>query len=189
MARGGQQGERTSRRLLVKGLDKRCNSIDYRYMNRVAIALLRLLLVLMFMGAVGGQVLIPLMAAGFGQRYWEVSPLVVPFALAGVLGVLGFQVALVAIWRLLTLVKNGDVFSRRARTWVNVIIVAGGVAAAIGAGAGAYLTLAVQIGGPMVVLLFLGSLAGGAAFVLLMLVMRGLLDSATADRDELAEVI
>ncbi len=44
-------------------------------------------------------------------------------------------------------------------------------------------------GGPSVVLGLAACLVGGLAFVLLMIVMRGLLESAIADRTELDEVI
>jgi hypothetical protein len=47
----------------------------------------------------------------------------------------------------------------------------------------------VGVGGPGAVLGLAACLAGGLAFVLLMVVMRGLLESAIADRTELDEVI
>lgn len=158
-------------------------------MNPIVIGFLRLFLVLVVVGTVLAQVLIPIVASDMGEQYWEVEPLALPYSVAGIVVVLCVQVAVVAIWRLLTLVARGEVFSEASRSWVNIIIGTGAVVAVIGVGAGAHLGFGAHIGGPLVGLLFLGSLVGGATFVLLMMVMRGLLDSATADRDELAEVI
>ena len=52
-----------------------------------------------------------------------------------------------------------------------------------------HLLFVVGVGGPGVVLGLAACLVGGLAFVLLMVVMRGLLESAIADRTELDEVI
>ena len=150
---------------------------------------LRLLLVLIFAGALLGQVLVPVIAHSYGQEYWEVEPLVVPYAAAGIAALVCFEVAIVAVWVLLGLVASGEVFTGRALRWVDAIIASGALAAALCAGVGAHLTMVAGIGGPPALLLLLGSLVGGAAFVLLMIVMRGLLETATADRRELTEVI
>ena len=79
--------------------------------------------------------------------------------------------------------------SRRAVRWVDVLVTCGAAAT--------FLTVLVLIhmlrfvpggGGPMVYYLA-GCIAAGIAFVLLMVVMRGLLLAAVADRAELDEVI
>ena len=97
--------------------------------------------------------------------------------------------ALLAIWRLLSLVDGGVIFTHRALRWVDVIVTCGAAAT--------FLTVLVLIhvlgfipgaGGPMVYYLA-GCIAAGLAFVLLMVVMRGLLLAAVADRAELDEVI
>lgn len=109
-------------------------------------------------------------------------------------GVVTLQVSAVCIWRLLTMVRRGSVFSRAAFRYVDVIIGAILVAAALMAGLG----LLLVPGGiaPGVV-----GLIGGAALViggvaLLMVVMRVLLAQAVeretearALRSELQEVI
>ncbi len=158
-------------------------------MTRLLIVFLRIALVLIFAGALLGQVLVPVVASGYGEQYWEVEPLVVPYSIAGIAALACFEAALVAVWMLLTLVGSGAVFSGRAYKWVDTIAVSGGVAALLCAAVGAHLVFGAQIGGPPAGMLLLGSLVGGAAFVLLIAVMRGLLQSATADRRELAEVI
>ena len=158
-------------------------------MKRALLVTLRIVLALIVMGTLLVQLLIPFIVHGYGAIYWEVTPLVIPFAIVGIATVACFQVAVVAVWRLLSFVARDEVFSRRARSWVNVVMWSGAIAAVLAAGASAYLGLVAQIGGALVMLALVGAVVGGAAFVLLMLVMRGLLDSATADRDELAEVI
>lgn len=158
-------------------------------MNKTMIGFLRLFLVLVVAAGLLAQILIPIAASELGEQYWEVAPLVLPYSIAGIIAVLCFQIAVVAIWRLLTFTARGEVFSEASRTWVNAIIGTGTVIAVIGAGAGAHLGFGAQIGGPLVGLLFLGSVIGGVTFVLLMTVMRGLLDTATANRDELTVVI
>lgn len=109
-------------------------------------------------------------------------------------GVVTLQVSAACIWRLLTMVRRGSVFSRAAFRYVDVIIGAILVAAALMAGLG----LLLVPGGvaPGVV-----GLIGGAALViggvaLLMVVMRVLLAQAVeretearALRSELQEVI
>jgi hypothetical protein len=99
------------------------------------------------------------------------------------------QVALLAIWRLLSLVKSGVIFTRRALRWVDVITACAGVATVLSAGVLFHLGVIVGVGGPLVALGLPACLAGGLAFVLLMVVMRGLLEAAIADRTELDEVI
>ena len=97
--------------------------------------------------------------------------------------------ALLAVWRLLSLVDRGVIFTSRALRWVDVITACAAVATVLSAGVWIHMLGFVPGGGgPMVY--YLGAcVAGGLAFVLLMVVMRSLLESAIADRTELDEVI
>lgn len=132
----------------------------------------------------------------------ETAPALWPYRIAGVLGILCFEVALIAVWPLLTLVERQDVFSGRAVRWVNLII---GCACAEGAimlallvfsnlglsyassdGSG---TIAAALGAPLFEIALICALLLIAAFVLLMLVMRSLLTQAIAQRRELEAVI
>ena len=158
-------------------------------MNRLAIQLLRVALVFLLLGSVLAQVLVPVIASETGTRFPEVAHLVVPYSVAGILVIACGQVALLAVWRLLSLVNGGVIFTRKALRWVDVITACAAVAAVLNAGTMIHLLFFVGVGGPGVVLALAANLAGGLAFVLLMLVMRGLLESAIADRAELEGVI
>lgn len=69
-------------------------------------------------------------------------------------------------------------------------VVACGVAAAVlVASVPAHLLFVVGVGGPGEFMVLVGAVVSGAAFVLLMAVMRDLLQAAIADRNELDEVI
>lgn len=158
-------------------------------MNRLARQLLRVALVVLLLGSVLAQVLVPMFASQQGTYFPEVAHLVVPYSVAGILVIACSQVGLLAIWRLLSLVNVGVIFTRRALRWVDVITACAAMATVLSAGTMIHLLFFVGVGGPGVVLGLAATLAGGLAFVLLMVVMRGLLESAIADRTELDEVI
>lgn len=158
-------------------------------MNKLARQILRVALVVLLLGSVLAQVLVPMFASETGSRFPEVAHLVVPYSVAGILVIGCSQVALLAVWRLVALVNGGVIFTRRALPWVDVITVCAGLATVLSAGTMIHLLFFVRLGGPGVVLGLAATLAGGLAFVLLMVVMRGLLGSAIADRTELDEVI
>jgi hypothetical protein len=158
-------------------------------MNKLARQVLRAALVVLLLGTVLAQVLVPVFASETGTRFTEVAHLVVPYSVAGILVIACSQVALLAVWRLLSLVDGGVIFTRRALRWVDLITACAAVATVLNAGTMIHLLFFVRLGGPGVVLGLAANLAGGLAFVLLMVVMRGLLESAIADRTELEEVI
>lgn len=151
--------------------------------------LLWLLLVGLFIGALVGQILVPVIASDQGRLYPEVAGLVVPYSTAGILALVCFQVALVAVGRLLLMIDDDNIFTKDALRWVDAIIWCGAVAAVMCAGVGFHMAAVPGVGGPSALMLFMASVAGGGAFVLLMLVMRGLLQTAISHRSELAEVI
>jgi hypothetical protein len=157
-------------------------------MNVLASRLLRVALVVLLLGAVLAQVLLPVFASDEGGIYPELAYLVVPYSVAGILAIACGQVALLVVWRLLSMVGGGVIFTRRALRWVDVITACAAIATVLSAGPMIHLLFFVGVGGPLI--LWLGAcLACGLAFVLLMVVMRGLLESAIADRSELDEVI
>ncbi|MFT4229370.1 MAG: DUF2975 domain-containing protein [Microbacterium sp.] len=159
-------------------------------MNRAAIVVLRVLLVVMGLGSLSGQiVVIPLVSGSLAQQYPEVADLAVPYAVAAIAVVVCVQLALVAIWFLLAMVARSSIFARQAARWVTVIIIAGIVATVIVVVVGVHLLGVAQVGGPGAVLAVVAACVGGAAFVLLMVVMRGLLGTATALKSELDEVV
>lgn len=157
-------------------------------MDRLAISLLRVSLVVLLLVSVLGQFFVPWAAAASAETFPEVEYLVVPYSVAGILVIACGQVALLVVWRLLSMISGGVIFTRHALRWVNVITVCGLVATILNAGVWIHL-LAIHGGGPGIILWLVASTVCGIAFVLLMVVMRGLLEAAIADRSELAEVI
>ncbi len=157
-------------------------------MHMLASRLLRVVLVVLLLGTVLVQVLLPVFASEEGRIYPELAYLVVPYSVADILAIGCGQVALLVVWRLLSMVNGGVIFTRRALRWVDVITACVAVATVLSAGPMIHLLFFVGVGGPLILWLA-ACLAGGLAFVLLMVVMRGLLESAIADRTELDEVI
>lgn len=158
-------------------------------MTMLATRLLRVALAVLLLGSVLVQVIVPTYASQVGTSFPEVAYLVVPYSVAAILFVGCGQVALLVVWRLLSMVSDGVIFTRRALRWVDVITACGAVGTVLSAGPMIHLLFVVGVGGPGVVLGLAACLVGGLAFVLLMVVMRGLLESAIADRTELDEVI
>src|ERR1035437_6909645 len=157
-------------------------------MHTLARQLLRVALVVLLLGTMLAQVLLPVFASEEGTIYPELAYLVVPYSVAIILAIACGQVALLVVWRLLSMVNGGFISPRRALRWVDVITACAAVATVLSAGPMIHLLFFVGVGGPLILWLA-ACLAGGLAFVLLMVVMRGLLESAIADRTELAEVI
>jgi len=158
-------------------------------MNKLARQLLRVALVVLLLGTVLAQVLVPVFASEVGTTFPEVAQLIVPYSVAGILVIACGQVALLVVWRLLSMVNGGVIFTRRALRWLDVITACGAVATVLSTGVMIHLLAFVGVRNGVVVLWLAACLAGGLAFVLLMVVMRGLLESAIADRTELDEVI
>lgn len=157
-------------------------------MNRLATRLLRIALLVLLLGSVLAQVLLPVYASQIGASNPGVGYLVVPYSVAAILFIGCGQVALLVVWRLLSMVGDGVIFTRRAVRWVDVITACGAVATVLSVGVLMHLLVFVGVGGP--VFYYLGAcVVAGLAFVLLMVVMRSLLEAAVADRTELDEVI
>ena len=158
-------------------------------MTKLASRLLRIALVVLLLGTVFVQVLVPVQATMAGTTIPEVAYLVVPYSVAAILFIACVQVALLVVWRLLSLVDSGVIFTRRALRWVDVIIGCAVVATVLSVGVLIHMFGFVPGGGGPMGLYVSACIVGGLAFVLLMIVMRGLLLSAIADRTELDEVI
>jgi len=158
-------------------------------MNTLVIGLLRVTLVVLLLGTVLAQTLVPVAASQTGTRFPEVASLVVPYSVAAILFIACGQVALLVVWRLLTLVNGGVIFTRRALRWVDVITACAAVATVLSAGVFVHMLGFVPGGGGPMSYYMAACVAAGLAFVLLTVVMRGLLESAIADRTELDGVI
>jgi Protein of unknown function (DUF2975) len=158
-------------------------------MNKLAILLLRVAIVVLLLGSVLAQFLVPVYASQVGTTHPEVAYLVVPYSVAAILFIGCGQVALLVVWRLLSMVGGGVIFTRRALRWVDVITACGVVATALSVGVLVHMVRFVPGGGGPMIYYLAACVVAGIAFVLLMVVMRGLLESAVADRAELDEVI
>ena len=159
-------------------------------MNRLFVLALRVVLVLLFLGALFAQMwLIPQFSRDVADNVPELAYLAAPYAVLWIAVAVCAQVALVAVWVLLSRIRRGAIFSDRAFFWVDGIIGAGALATALVAGFEFHLLGIVDAGGPPLGILLTGMVLAGAAFVLVMLVMRGLLRQATALQSELEEVV
>jgi hypothetical protein len=96
-----------------------------------------------------------------------------------VLGIVTVQVVMVCVWRLLTMVRRGTVFSHAAFRYVDVVIGAVAVASLLLFGLGVLLAPGESVA-PGVVLLIGGAAALVAGIALVVLVMRTLLAQAVA---------
>jgi hypothetical protein len=160
-------------------------------MSRLAILALRILLVLVVIGLVCAQVIIiPIASLEFGEAFGS-GAVGTFYTVVGIALVVCVEVALVAIWLLLSMVSRDAIFSRRAFRWVDVIIGAGlaATALAIAVAVHMYFVIEPRLDAPGLIVLAGTGVLGAASFVALMIVMRGLLRSATALQGELAEVV
>jgi len=101
--------------------------------------------------------------------------------------ILCVQVVLVCTWRLLTMVRDDVIFTERALRWVDVIL--GALATAWVLAAAGALWAVRDADDPGAPLLLFVLLLFGAAFGLLVVVMRELLRQATTLRTEMEAVI
>ncbi|MRJ76341.1 DUF2975 domain-containing protein [Aeromicrobium sp. SMF47] len=166
-------------------------------MARPTILVLRLVIAAIVLGSLFVQVVIvPLLATDLSEDVNDdVAAVRVPVVVIILLAIVCVQVSMISVWRLLTMVRRGTVFSPRAFRHVDVVIGAIAVAAALMFALGAVLAPG-EAAAPGVVLLIggLGVLLAGVA--LIVTVQRALLVQAV-ERDvraqqlesELGEVI
>jgi hypothetical protein len=164
-------------------------------MGRIAILGLRALIVLMLLGLLVVQAaIVPLLGIDISHEVPEQVALRWTVVAVGILGLLTIEVALLCIWRLLTMVRRDTVFSPAAFRYVDVIIGCA-VAATLLA---VVLSFALAPGetAPGIVLLVVIAGVGTATIAMLVLVLRLLLakavaldSTATTLRAQLDEVI
>lgn len=165
-------------------------------MSRWTTLALRGVLVLLLAGLLVVQVLLlPLLGVDIAHEHPELTTLRWSVVVLGILGVLTVEVAVVCVWRLLTLVRRDAVFSAAAFRDVDVIIGAA-LAATLVAVALSFALAPGETVPPGAVLLVVTGGVGTAGIALLVLVMRALLvkavaldTTATTLRAELDEVI
>lgn len=154
-------------------------------MGRLTILALRVVIAIALIGSLVVQgLMVPLLWIDL-----EDAPTAARVAVAVIviLGVGTLQVLAVCIWRLLTMVRRGTVFSHGAFRYVDIMI--GAITAAAVLAFAMAVTLAPSDVAPGIVGLICGISLTIGGFGLLMLVMRQLLAQATQLRSELDEVI
>ncbi|GAA2588256.1 DUF2975 domain-containing protein [Streptomyces roseoviolaceus] len=165
-------------------------------MNGFLIAALRAGIAFAVLAGLFGQfVVIPTTAADEVDRFLPYAPFATPYSTVAIVGVGCVQVALVAVWMLLTMVQRDAIFTPRAFRWVDVIIGASVVATVLALGVAGHLAVA-EIPSPddgmdveSALVAATAGVAVGAAFAMLMVVMRSLLRKATSLQSEMAEVV
>lgn len=165
-------------------------------MGRMAVLALRVVIVLMFAGMIFVQgLLVPILWSDADGEVGELTHLRWPIVVVCVLAVAMVEVALVCLWRLLTMVRRDTVFSRAAFRHVDVVIGAAVVGALLALTLGAILAPGEAVAPGVVLLIGIGAI-GGFGIALLVVVMRALLakavqldTTASTLRAELDEVI
>lgn len=149
-------------------------------MGRMAVLGLRVVIVLMFAGMLFLQgLLVPVLWSDADGEVGELTHLRWPIVVVCVLAVAMVQVALVCLWRLLTMVRRDTVFSRAAFRFVDVVIGAAVVGAVLALALGVILAPGEAVPPGIVLLVGVGAI-GGLGIALLVLVMRALLAKAVA---------
>ncbi|MGW5615402.1 DUF2975 domain-containing protein [Streptomyces sp. NPDC003877] len=165
-------------------------------MGKLAVAALRAVLVVLLAGSLFVQgVMVPLLAVDMNGLKPEYAYLRTPILVILVLGVVSAQVVLVCVWRLVTMVRRGTVFSPGAFRYVHIVIGAFVAAACLVFALGVVLAPGEAVA-PGVVLLLGGVALAVLGVALVVLVLRMLLAQAVARdieaarmRAELEEVI
>lgn len=150
---------------------------------------MKVVLAVLTLGTLLMQALLPVVASGLAQQYWELEPVATPYAVLGILALVSFEIALVALWVLASMVETDRVFSMAALRWVDVLRVSLVASFLLAGTPMAHLLFGVGVGGPGVLLAFAATLVVAVGAGLLMTVLRGLLVAATTDRAELEVVI
>ncbi|MFC4062345.1 DUF2975 domain-containing protein [Planomonospora corallina] len=157
-------------------------------MGQLTVLALRAVLAVLLAGSVFVQAVIaPLWAADLDVLRPEFAYLRAPLIVIPFLGVVTVQVVLVCVWRLVTMVRRGTVFSSAAFRYVHIII------GAIVAAALLVFALAVVLApgdpvAPGVVLLICGVALAALGVALIVLVLRMLLAQAIARDAEAAQM-
>jgi len=148
-------------------------------MGKLTVLALRIVLAMVLAGSLLVQaVMVPLLAIDMEDISPDYAYLRVPLLVIVILGVVSIQVTLVCVWRLLTMVRRGTVFSDAAFRYVDVVI--GAVAAASLLTFGFAVLLAPTDVAPGIVGLICGAALMVAGVALIVLMLRMLLAQAVA---------
>ncbi len=157
-------------------------------MNNVTTQALRALLAAALAGSVFLQVvMVPLVFRDMDGADQDVLDVRVPVLVIIVLGIVTTQVVMVCLWRLVTMVRRGTVFSHASFRFVNIIIGAIAAASALTFGLGVVLAPGEAVA-PGIVLLIGCAAAVIAGIALVVAVMRSLLAQAVAREAEASQL-
>lgn len=157
-------------------------------MGKLAVLALRAVLVALFAGSVFVQaVMVPLIAIDLDDLGADLAYFRTPFLVIIVLGVVAVEVVLVCVWRLVTMVRRGTVFSHSAFRYVDVVIGAIVAAALLVFALGVLLAPGEAVPPGMVLLVGGGGL-GVLGVALIVFVLRTLLAQAIARDVEAAQM-
>jgi hypothetical protein len=146
-------------------------------MGNLALLALRMVLAVGLAGSLFVQaVMVPLLVGDLDEAPAAVR---IPVVVIVLVGVVTTQVTMVCVWRLLTMVRRGTVFSHGAFRYVDVVIGAVAVASLLTFALGATLAPGEAVA-PGIVLLIGGAGVMVAGVALLVLVLRMLLAQAVA---------
>jgi len=141
---------------------------------------LRMVLAMLLAGSLFVQVVMaPLLAIDLNELDPDYAYLRTPLVVIPVLGIVTIQVTLVCVWRLLTMVRRGTVFSHAAFRYVDVVIAAIATASLLTFALGVVLAPGEAVP-PGMVLLIGGAAVLVAGTALIVLVLRLLLAQAVA---------
>jgi hypothetical protein len=150
-------------------------------MGTLTVLALRIVLAMAMAGSLFVQaVMVPLLARDLEQDFSpDVARVATPVIVIVVLGIVTVQVTMVCVWRLLTMVRRGTVFSDAAFRYVDVVIGAISAASLLLFALGFVLAPG-EAAAPGVVLLVGGAGVLVAGIALIVLVLRMLLAQAVA---------
>lgn len=150
-------------------------------MGSLNVLALRIVLAMALAGSVFVQaVMVPLLATDLDEDFSsDVAALRTPLIVITLLGIVLIQVTVVCVWRLLTMVRLGTVFSHAAFRYVDVVIGAIAAASLLTFGLGVILAPGEAVP-PGVVLLIGGAAVLIAGVALIVVVLRMLLAQAVA---------
>jgi hypothetical protein len=157
-------------------------------MGKLTVLALHAVLVVLLAGSVFVQtVMVALLGTDLEESGGDLAHLRIPILVITVLGMVTVEVVLVCVWRLVTMVRRGTVFSHAAFRYVHVVIGAM-VAAALLVFALAVILAPGEAVPPGVILLMCGVVMTVLGVALIVLVLRMLLAQAVARDVEAAQM-
>jgi hypothetical protein len=154
-------------------------------MHRYLIATLQAGILTAFLAGLFSQILvIPGAASGEVERHPPYAPFAAAYVTVAIIGVACIQVALIAMWALLTMVRRNEIFRPQAFRWFDTIIGSSIVATLLAIGVSGHVLLGdipFPAGGMEDLSALATAVAGvgvGASIVILLFILRGLLRRA-----------